>query len=179
MTAQGFALFGTTIGECGIAWSQGGIVGVQLPESTADRTRARLVRQFPGTVQGEPPAPVRDAIAGIVSLLEGDRVDLSSIAVDLTAVPAFHRRVYEVVRAIPAGDTLTYGEVADRVSEPRAAQAVGQALGRNPVPIIVACHRVLAASGKIGGFSATGGALTKRRILAIEGALAPEEPTLF
>ena len=88
----------------------------------------------------------------------------------MDGVPEFHRRVYEAARAIPPGNTLSYGDIAKRVGAPGAARAVGQALGRNPFPIVVPCHRVLAAGGKIGGFSAQGGVATKRRMLAIEGA---------
>ena len=89
-------------------------------------------------------------------------------------MPALARRVYEVARTIPPGATLTYGEIAARLELPGAARDVGQALGRNPFPLVVPCHRVVAAGGRLGGFSARGGAATKRRLLAIEGAIAPD-----
>ena len=113
-----------------------------------------------------------------MALLGGARPDLTSVPLDLSGVPEFHRRAYEVARTIPPGRTLTYGDIAHRLGQPGSAQAVGQAMGHNPFPIIVPCHRVLAAGGKDGGFSARGGVGTKRRMLVIEGALA-DEPTLF
>ncbi len=173
----GFTLFDTPIGRCGIAWGPRGIVALQLPEAMPEATRARLRRHCPEAVETGPPVAVRDAIAAIVALLDGEPCDLGSIDLDLSSVPEFHRSVYAIARAIPPGRTLTYGEVAVRLGEPGAARAVGQALGRNPFAIIVPCHRVVAAGGKLGGFSAGGGAETKRRILAIEG-IGQDEPTL-
>jgi methylated-DNA-[protein]-cysteine S-methyltransferase len=170
MAARKFALFDTAIGRCGIAWGERGIVGVQLPESRTAATRAQLGRRFPGAVEARPAPTVRRAIARLTALLDGEAVDLSDLPLDLQPLPAFQRRVYEVARSIPVGATLTYGELAMRMGEPGAARAVGQALGANPWPIIVPCHRVLAAGGKPGGFSAPGGVATKLRLLATEGA---------
>jgi methylated-DNA-[protein]-cysteine S-methyltransferase len=180
MTDHGFALFETAVGLCGVAWSPDGILGVQLPEGDATRTRARLRRRFPQARQTEALEPVRSAIGAIQALLSGEPRDLSQVALDWTGVGAFERRVYEVARAIRPGATLTYGEVAARLGEtPLAARDVGQALGRNPFPIVVPCHRVVAAGGKSGGFSARGGAATKLKLLRIEGAEAAGPPTLF
>jgi methylated-DNA-[protein]-cysteine S-methyltransferase len=170
MTAEGLALFDTPIGRCGIAWGPRGIRGVQLPERRDDETRARLLRQFPGAREVAPPADVQRTIDEIVALLHGEASDLSTVRLDLVRLPPFHRRVYNVARTIPPGETLTYGEIAARLGDRGAARAVGQALGGNPFPIVVPCHRVLAAGGKPGGFSANGGVRTKRRLLAIEGA---------
>ncbi len=103
--------------------------------------------------------------------MHGQPVDLTPVALDMEGVPPFYRRVYDIARTIPPGRTLTYGDVAIKLGDPTNARAVGQALGRNPFPIVVPCHRVLAAHGSIGGFSASGGAATKRRMLMIEGAL--------
>jgi methylated-DNA-[protein]-cysteine S-methyltransferase len=178
MTDEGFALFDTAIGTCGLAWNGRGISSVQLPERTASAIRTRLMRQRPQATEQPPPPDVAAAIDGMTAVLAGRRVDLSEVAVDWDQIPDFNRRVYEVARSIPSGKTLTYGEVAAGIGEPGAGQAVGQALGRNPVPIVVPCHRVLAAGGQMGGFSAPGGAATKRRMLVIEGAL-PDAPTLF
>jgi len=177
-------LFPTALGPVGLAWHDDGVVGVQLPEAGVRETRARLTRRFPSAVAQEPPTEpaILDAMAAIAALLADGEGDLSAIAVDLTRVPAFHRRVYELVRAIPPGATRTYGDVATELGEPGAAQAVGQAMGHNPVPIVVPCHRVVAAGGRLGGFSARGGNATKRRMLEIEGAgarQAPDELTLF
>jgi methylated-DNA-[protein]-cysteine S-methyltransferase len=180
MTDLGFALFETAVGPCGVAWGQDGIVGVQLPEGDARRTRARLARRFPDARETEPPPAVRSAITAMTALLSGEPRDLGDVALDWTAVGGFERRVYEVARAIPPGATLTYGEVAARIGEPPlAARDVGQALGRNPFPIVVPCHRVVAAGGKSGGFSAPGGAATKLKLLRIEGAEAAGPRTLF
>ena len=179
MTASGFALFDTAIGWCGIAWGARGVAGVQLPEAGDTETRARILHRFPAAGEGSPPPEVQGAVDRIVALLGGEVSDLSAIALDMDDVPAFHRRVYEVARTIPPGKTLSYGDLAARLGAPGAARAVGQALGRNPFPIVVPCHRVLAAGGKIGGFSAQGGVVTKRRMLAIEGAQANGAAALF
>ena len=168
MTAYGFTLFDTAIGRCGVAWSDRGLVGVQLPEAADTATRERMLQRFPAAAERPPPPQVRLAIDSIVALLQGEPSDLSAIALDMEDVAPFHRRVYEVARAIPPGKTLAYGDIAARLGAPGAARAVGQALGRNPFPMVVPCHRVLAAGGKIGGFSAHGGTATKRRMLAIE-----------
>ncbi len=177
--AQGFALFETPIGFCGIAWNARGITGLQLPEATADGTRARLRRRWSGAMEAVPPPGVQSAIDRVLALLEGKAVDLGDIPIDLGAAPEFHRRVYEVARTIPPGRTMTYGEIAKRLDAPHESREVGQALGRNPVAIIVPCHRVLGADGKMGGFSANGGVATKRRILEIEGASALGAGPLF
>src|SRR5215469_3937453 len=169
MMASGFALFDTAIGRCGVAWGERGVAGVQLPEAGEPETRARMLQRFPTAGEEVPPPEVRRLIDGIVALLRGEASDLSTIVLDTDQVPAFHRRVYEAARAIPPGMTLSYGDIATRVGAPGAARAVGQALGRNPFPIVVPCHRVLAAGPSIGGFSAQGGVATKRRMLAIEG----------
>lgn len=179
MTNRHYTLFETAIGPCGIVWADGRIVGSQLPEADARTARARLRRRFPDAKEASPPPVIEEAIGLIVRLLEGESVDLSTLPIDMSGVPAFERRVYEVTLAIPRGRTLTYGEVAARAGEPGAAQAVGQALGRNPLPIIVPCHRVLAAGGKLHGFSAHGGIHAKRRLLEIEDARTSDAPTLF
>jgi methylated-DNA-[protein]-cysteine S-methyltransferase len=165
-----FALFATTISCCGIAWRGGDICGVQLPEASEAATRARLGGRFPEAREAAPSDWVARAIDDIVALLEGKAVDLSGVELDMEGVPAFHQRVYAVVRAIPPGSTLTYGGVAARVGSPGSARAVGQAMAKNPFAPIVPCHRVLAAGGKAGGFSANGGIITKMKMLAIEGA---------
>jgi len=169
MSVPCFALFETAIGPCAIAWGQRGILGVQLPERNAAATRARVRRRFTGAHESVPPSAVQNAIDAMVALLHGEARDLSAIVLDMSRVSPFHRQVYELARAIPPGATVSYGELAARVGEPGAARAVGQALGRNPFPIIVPCHRVLAAGGKPGGFSAKGGVETKFRMLAAEG----------
>lgn len=181
MTAMGtaFALFDTALGPCGIAWAGDAVRGLHLPGADAERMRAGLRRRHPGSVEMEPPVPVRAAIAAIVALLVDGRTDLRWIPLDMARVPPFHRRVYELARTIPPGRTLTYGEMAQRLGDATAARAVGQALGANPFAVIVPCHRVLAAGGRSGGFSAPGGVDTKRRLLEIEHARIGQEPQLF
>ena len=174
MSAIGFSLFDTQIGRCGIAWGERGVVGVQLPEAQEPKTRARVQARFPGAREVAPPPDVECALAAITALLRGDASDLSAVRLDMAAVPPFHRRVYEAARAIPAGETASYGELAARLGARGSARAVGQALGKNPFAIVVPCHRVLAANGKLSGFSANGGVTTKLRLLAIEGERAAQ-----
>ena len=164
------------MGQCAIGWNERGVVAFHLPESSGSATGRRLTSYVPGAVESPPasdqdrPAWVERVIDAVTSLLRGERTDLAFVPLDMDGVPEFHRRVYEIARTIPAGATMTYGEIAARLGDPRTARAVGQALGRNPVPVIVPCHRVLAAGGKRGGFSAPGGTATKLNLLAIEGA---------
>jgi methylated-DNA-[protein]-cysteine S-methyltransferase len=179
MVAQGFALFDTAIGRCGIAWSERGVVGVQLPEARPAATRVRLLKRFPGAAEAEPPRAVAGAVEDIARLLRGEPAQLSAIELDMSAVPEFHRNVYQAARAIGPGKTLSYGELASKLGAPGLARAVGQALGRNPFAIIVPCHRVLAADGKLGSFSANGGVTTKLKLLALEAGRADRQPGLF
>ena len=172
MTAEGFALFDTAIGRCGIAWGPRGVVAVHLPEAREAKTRERLRVRFPEAREEAPPLPVQRALDGITALLRGQPADLAAVPLDMERLPAFQRRVYEAARSIPAGTTVSYGDLAARLGSPGAARAVGQALGRNPFAIVVPCHRVLAAGGRMGGFSAKGGVITKARLLALESAPA-------
>ena len=179
MSQRSFALFDTALGSCAISWSAAGVAGVQLPEADAAQTRRRAERRFGANEDADSPPPVRRAMAGIVALLAGQNVDLSDVVLDVEGVDAFDRRVYDAARSIAPGRTQTYGAIAAALGDAALARAVGQALGRNPFAIIVPCHRVLAADGRIGGFSAAGGAVTKRRLLLIEGARAGDAPDLF
>jgi methylated-DNA-[protein]-cysteine S-methyltransferase len=180
MTPQSFALFDTPIGTCGVAWNANGIAGMQLPAGDAAKTRAHVRRRWPSATEAVPPPGVQRTIERVLSLLKGNKTDLTDIPLDLEDAPEFNRRVYDIARAIPPGQTLTYGDIARRLGVgPEMARDVGQAMGSNPVPIIVPCHRVLAASGKMGGFSAPGGVATKRRMLEIEGAPAVGAGPLF
>lgn len=164
-----FQTFDTALGACALAWNDIGIVGVNLPEADKAALRNRMRARFAKAQEHTPPAHIKRVIKGIVALLSGKPVDLSKVSLDMSEVPAFHQRVYELVSKIPAGKTLSYGEVAARLKKPGAARAVGQAMGRNPFPIIVPCHRVLAANGKLGGFTSFGGTDTKQRMLTMEG----------
>lgn len=173
-----YTLFPTTIGVCGLAWSDRGVTSVQLPEASEERTRARIRQRCADAHESAPPPVIADAIAGIAALLAGRQTDLTGVVLDVDELPAFHRRVYEIARTIAPGQTCTYGELAAALGDPGAARAVGQALSDNPFPIVVPCHRVLAAAGKPGGFSAYGGRATKRQLLVIEGAI-PAQGQLF
>jgi methylated-DNA-[protein]-cysteine S-methyltransferase len=174
----GFTLFDTAIGCCGIVWSARGIAGVQLPEKSKEATRSRVLRRYPAAREMPPPADIRHIIDGIGALLRGEPVELSSVGLDSDSVCDFNRRVYDVTRSIRPGETLSYGEIAGRLGDRTLAREVAQALSENPYPIIVPCHRVLAAGGKMGGFSGPGGVRTKLRLLSIEGATSGE-PGLF
>ncbi|MFY9602972.1 MAG: methylated-DNA--[protein]-cysteine S-methyltransferase [Pseudolabrys sp.] len=178
MTTYSFSLFDTAIGTCGIVWTARGIAGVQIHNASELATRATLLRRFAGAEETTPPAQVQRAIDGIVALLRGEKRDLSDVTIDADDSPEFNRKVYDIARTIPPGSTLTYGEIAERLGDKLLARDVGQALGKNPIPLIVPCHRVLAAGGKTGGFSAPGGVISKLRLLTIEGA-QPSGPTLF
>jgi methylated-DNA-[protein]-cysteine S-methyltransferase len=177
--AEACALFDTAIGRCGIAWGPQAIGAFQLPEPTDAGTLRRMFRRGSALPQAEPPLWVQDVIDRIALLLQGESVDLRDVPLDLSGIPEFHRRVYAVSREILAGQTRTYGDIATELGEPSASRAVGQALGANPFAIIVPCHRVLAAGGRSGGFSAGGGVSTKLRILLIERAQIGSEPSLF
>jgi methylated-DNA-[protein]-cysteine S-methyltransferase len=177
--ALGYCLFDTAIGACALAWSATALVGVQLPEHSDAATRARMQRKHPEAREGDPPPFAADAVRRIRALLEGERDDLRDLPLDMTSVPPFHRHVYEVARAIPPGSIRTYGEIAREIGDPGAARAVGQALGANPFAPVVPCHRVLAAGGRSGGFSAEGGTVTKLKMLEIERARLGDGPGLF
>jgi methylated-DNA-[protein]-cysteine S-methyltransferase len=165
----GYTLFDTAVGRCGVAWGPEGIVSLQLPEGREAATRTRLLARHPEAVEATPPDDVRRGIDDIAALLRGESRDLAGLRLDMRGLPDFHRRVFEVARSIRPGATSTYGEIATRLGSRGLSRAVGQALGRNPFPLVVPCHRVLAAGGRVGGFSAAGGITTKLRLLAIEG----------
>jgi methylated-DNA-[protein]-cysteine S-methyltransferase len=179
MTDQHYALFDTPIGICGIEWGPRGINGVQLPMGSDEKTRARIRQRRGDIAEAEPTAEVKAAIDRIVDLLAGKADDLTDIALDLDDVSEFNRGVYDIARTIPPGKTMTYGDIAKRLGGVELSRDVGQALGRNPCPIVVPCHRVLAAGNKPGGFSARGGVSTKLKMLQIEGAAVNHTPGLF
>lgn len=141
-----------------------------------------MAKRFPQAQEAAAPRSIQAAIKGIIALLNGEKRDLRDVAIDDSDTPEFNARVYKIVRQIPPGETLTYGEVAERLGDKTLARAVGQAMGQNPCPVVMPCHRVMAASdrngAKTGGFSAPGGVVTKLKLLTIEGA-QPGGPTLF
>jgi len=174
-----YSVFPTSLGHAAIAWGKRGVVRIWLPEPDAGAVRRRLQSRLPGGREEAPPPAIREAISRISDLLAGVPSDLTGVPLDLERIGDLERRVYEVARTIPPGETRTYGEIAARLGDRSLAREVGRALGANPFPLVVPCHRVLAANGKPGGFSAPGGVSTKLRLLEIEGARVPGVPTLF
>lgn len=167
---SGHQLFETACGFAAVAWSDSGITGVRLPAPTVDESRRAIMRAAPGTVAADPPPDVAAAIAQIARYFAGERIDFGDVPLALGAQAPLYARIYGVVRALRWGETTTYGAVAQAIGEgPETARAVGQAMARNPVPLIIPCHRVLAAGGRIGGFSAPGGSDAKVHMLALEG----------
>jgi methylated-DNA-[protein]-cysteine S-methyltransferase len=166
-------LFPTAIGAVGVAWSERGLVALALPERDEAATEKRLIAKSRSAGKAVPPSAIADAIALIRKYCAGERVDFSTVPLDLSSVDPDRRRIYETMRALDFGETTTYGALARAAGAPEsdweAAQRVGVAMGRNPIPIVVPCHRVLAAGGKPGGFSAYGGTATKEKLLALEG----------
>jgi O-6-methylguanine DNA methyltransferase len=173
MDSTAFCLFETALGTCGIAWSEddGRVTAFQLPESSAKRTESRIAAKSGGSNSNSPPASIAALIERIVAHLEGKADDFSDVELNLDGSPKFAQQVYSAAREILPGQTVTYGELAKAIGRPNSARAVGQALGRNPIALIVPCHRVLAAGSKPGGFSAHGGLATKAKMLAIEGGV--------
>jgi methylated-DNA-[protein]-cysteine S-methyltransferase len=174
-----YALFETAVGTCGVAWRGSALTAVQLPEASRKVSEARLRERAERPSGGHPPAAIERAIADLQRYFAGTNVDFSAVIVDLTDVTPFHRTVYEAARAIGWGETVSYGELARRIAMPDGARAVGYALSRNSIPVIIPCHRVLAAGRRIGGFSAYGGVFAKEHLLFLEGGRAGgDEPLL-
>nr|WP_316656093.1 methylated-DNA--[protein]-cysteine S-methyltransferase [uncultured Gellertiella sp.] len=184
-TPPHYALFATPLGQCGIAWRDGVIIASQLPEENDEITAARLSRRAGGARPGMPPPHVATVIAAIQRLLSGERdqdgklPDLCDIKLDMGGLEPLAARILEETRKVLPGQTRRYGEIAVDLGNRQLAQAVGQALGHNPFPVLVPCHRVVGANGRLTGFSAGGGIGTKMRMLEIEGARLAEPPTLF
>ncbi|MDB5522467.1 MAG: methylated-DNA--protein-cysteine S-methyltransferase protein [Rhizobium sp.] len=176
--AQHYLIFETAGGHCGIAWNSVGITRFQLPAQSAESTERNLLRRLPGAEPGQPTAEVLDTIAGVKRYFEGEPTDFSAVKLDLDGQDAFYREIYAAARRVGWGRTTTYGSLAKELGAgPEAARDVGQAMASNPVALIIPCHRVLAAGGKIGGFSAPGGSAAKAHMLELEGVqVAPPKP---
>jgi methylated-DNA-[protein]-cysteine S-methyltransferase len=175
-TAQHYLIFETASGFCGIAWNDLGITRFQLPTSSADATERLLRRRVPGAEPGVPTQEVAEAVAAVKRYFAGEETDFSGVTLDLGEQDAFFAQVYAAARRVGWGHTTTYGALAKELGAgPEAARDVGQAMAQNPVALIIPCHRVLAAGGKVGGFSAPGGSRTKIRMLELEGVYV--EPT--
>jgi methylated-DNA-[protein]-cysteine S-methyltransferase len=165
-----YLVFGTTSGFCGIAWSDAGITRFQLPSGSAEATERTMRRRAPGAEPGVPTPMVAEAVAAAKRYFEGNETDFAQLELDLDGQDEFFKRVYAAARRIQWGRTTTYGALAKELGGgAETARDVGQAMARNPIPLIIPCHRVLAAGGNIGGFSAPGGAAAKIRMLGLEG----------
>jgi methylated-DNA-[protein]-cysteine S-methyltransferase len=177
-TAQHYVIFETAGGSCGIAWSDSGITRFQLPTASAAATERLLRRRAPGAEPGVPTPAVVAAVAAVKRYFAGEATDFSDVTLDLDGQDAFFKQIYAAARRVGWGHTTTYGTLAKELGAgPEVARDIGQAMARNPVALIIPCHRVLAAGGKIGGFSAPGGTATKLRMLALEGVhLEPPPP---
>jgi len=172
-----YLIFETAGGFCGIAWNPVGITRFELPGRSAEAAQRRLLRRLPEAEAGDPPPAVVTAVAAVKRYFAGDVTDFTDLELDLGGEPTFFRQIYAAARRIPWGHTTTYGALAKALGAgPQLARDVGQAMAQNPVPLIIPCHRVLAAGGKIGGFSAPGGATTKRRMLELEGVRSEPPP---
>jgi methylated-DNA-[protein]-cysteine S-methyltransferase len=171
-----YHLFETKLGLCGIAWSDEGITRFRLPDP--DRAAAENALGAKAAPE-QPPPHIAAAVAEAKRYFGGERIDFGKIGLDLAGIDPFRRSIYDALRAVAWGETVTYGELAKRAGTPGAAQDVGVAMARNPVPLIIPCHRVLAAGGKIGGFSAPGRTETKERMLALEGVFINNQPKLL
>ncbi|MBM3522382.1 MAG: methylated-DNA--[protein]-cysteine S-methyltransferase [Alphaproteobacteria bacterium] len=175
----GFAIFDTALGRCAIAWGEHGVTRVLLPDVEDAALRRAILASHPEAVEQPPPPPLITAIGAIATLMRGEESDLGGIALDMRSIGDFAQSVYAIARAIPPGATMTYGEIARRLGDVAKSREVGQALGRNPFPIVVPCHRVMGSDGRLVGFSAPGGVDTKLRLLEIEQRLSGAPPSLF
>jgi methylated-DNA-[protein]-cysteine S-methyltransferase len=176
--AQNYNVFETAAGFCGVAWNSVGVTRFQLPAKTAEATRRNLLRRQPEAEAVAPPPEIAETVAAAKRYFEGAKIDFSGVKVDLSDEDEFFRQIYLEARRVGWGETTTYGALAKAVGAgTQAARDVGVAMARNPAPLIIPCHRVLAAGGKIGGFSAPGGATAKARMLELEGLrIGPPEP---
>ena len=177
-TAHHYLIFETAGGFCGIAWNSVGITRFQLPTRSAKATERILLRRVPGAELGAPTPEVAEAVAAAKRYFESEATDFSGLRLDLGEQDPFFERVYATARQVGWGHTTTYGCLAKELGGgPEAARDVGQAMARNPVALIIPCHRVLAAGGKVGGFSAPGGSTAKARMLELEGVhVEPPRP---
>ncbi|WP_367718474.1 methylated-DNA--[protein]-cysteine S-methyltransferase [Nitratireductor sp. GISD-1A_MAKvit] len=172
MHPTGRHIFETAFGFCGVVWGENGLSRLVLPSKSAQHVEEQLATNLHGPVLS-PPHQVVALIASIQRYFHGELEDFSNVPLDFTGTPPFHRTLYTAMRRLGYGETTTYGDLCKSVGFPTAARETGAAMGRNPVPLIIPCHRVLAAGGRIGGFSADGGVRMKRRMLALERARPP------
>lgn len=177
-TTHCYFIFETARGTCGIAWSSVGVSRFQLPDRSAEATERRLLGRLPGAKPGTPPPQVADTVAAVKRYFAGEKVEFSDVQLDLDGQGEFFQQVYAAARRVGWGHTTTYGALAKELGgEWETARDIGQAMAKNPVPLIIPCHRVLAAGGKVGGFSAPGGSASKIKMLELEGRqIGPQQP---
>lgn len=177
--ATGYLVFETALGFVGIAWSEAGLTRLclfQRDPASVERRLERLGATGAGNAENNAPGWVTALVRDIRAYADGQEIDFSAVPVDLAGVDDFRLAIYEAARKLGFGETTTYGELAKRAGQAGLPRETGQALGANPVPLVIPCHRILAAGGKIGGFSAPGGSTTKERMLALEGVRVGSPP---
>lgn len=174
--ADHYHLFDTAFGRCAVAWSEQGLTRMRLPAPDVSETECSVAGQGGVRVDDGLPDMAMRAVVELRAYFDGRACDLDALPLDFSAVTDFNAAIYRALRAVPRGETTTYGALARGLGEPGAARAVGTAMGRNPWPVIVPCHRVLASGQKMGGFSAPGGTVTKERLLALEGVAVGGTP---
>lgn len=167
-----YCLIDTEIGTFGLGWTDKGVARASLPDVKSEAVGQRMASY--GTQSVAPDQDIAELVADIQAYGRGERIEFDEVPLDLDAQPEFYRRVYADILALKWGETTTYGDIARRLGDVSLSRAVGQALGANPIPLIVPCHRVLASNGKAGGFSAPGGVSSKMKMLALERATSPE-----
>lgn len=181
VVTPGHAIFSTALGFMGIAWNERGLTRLCLPQSSAESLERRLMRleDVPGKrfEEGTAPGWVGELIEAIKAYAAGETIDFSDVPVDLDGVDDFRLAIYDAARKLSFGETTTYGELAKRAGHSGLARETGAALGANPVPLVIPCHRITAVGGKIGGFSAPGGSATKEKMLAMEGVRVGPPPS--
>jgi len=172
-----YHLFKTTAGFVALGWTDVGVSALRLPDASPGEVERALLRRFADAVRTEPPPVVRSVVDSVVRYFSGERIDFAATPIDMGEQDPFFEQVYALVRKLQWGETTTYGAVAKALGAgPEYARDVGQAMARNPLPLIVPCHRVTGAGGKIGGFSAAGGSMSKARMLELEGVVIDAAP---
>ncbi|MBY8917403.1 methylated-DNA--[protein]-cysteine S-methyltransferase [Nitratireductor sp. L1-7-SE] len=173
MTSSAYHVFETAFGFCGAGWSEAGLARFILPTPEAEPVERLLKQRLPVSRAAQPAGAMADLVAAAQRYFDGSQESFSSVPLDLSGVSPFHHALYTAMRRLAYGETTTYGALCESVGFPKATRETGAAMGQNPVPLIIPCHRVLAAGGRIGGFSAHGGITTKQKMLALENARSP------
>ncbi|WOJ97232.1 methylated-DNA--[protein]-cysteine S-methyltransferase [Congregibacter brevis] len=174
-----FHLFETNFGTCAIGWNDIGLARVQLPESTPAETEARMIAANMTSAPATLPSFAREARDALLAYFSGEAVAMEDLVLDYSLVSPFNALIYRALRGVPRGEIVSYGDLAKEIGQPGAARAVGIVMSKNPWPVVVPCHRVIGANGKLTGFSAYGGVDTKLSLLTLEGTQFGDTPGLF